>query len=299
MKKLFISAVALLTFAACSKESEPQPQTDPVALSVTADISQSVTRASYDTTDPNKATFANGDEIRVVAGGSTYTYKKQQSGVWSADAPYYFQNPQEVSFNAWYTTAAANENSVSIDMTSEEAQEQGTTAWNQWDILTATGTASVSAPTVKFTFKHIMSQVKITFKAGDGIADLTKLSEYKLKEVVVGGTFTGNDITLKPDSEKTGDIYERVKDATGTTHDCTPVILIPQTQTQIALEVTYNGEKYTAALNVHNSKLEEGYSYTYTVTINNTGLVVSECEITDWQTPEGFDGSASAGMATN
>ena len=70
---------------------------------------------------------------------------------------------------------------------------------------------------------------------------------------------------------------------------------MPQTVTgTIALEVAYNGQTYKATLNAPTAGLQAGYSYTYTVTVNNTKLEVSNAAISDWSTDWYFNGNGNA-----
>lgn len=292
-----------LTLAACSND-EPvnnPPADGSVAAQVTASIGQSIaadTRISSDA-DGNSARFTPGDAITVVAGGSeAHTYVLQADGTtWTADDPYYFQDRDEVSFQAWYAlpAVAASGDVITIDTRTQPVDAES--GWNHHDILaTTTVSASESQPVVSFTgdnaFRHIMSQGIFKFVAGDGINDLAALTGYKLTGLTTDATFRTTDCTLTAGST-TDDIALTVTGEADSQVDCTPIILVPQTVAsgKLNLEVTYNGQTYTAALNAPANGLLPGNRYTYTVTINNTGLSVSNAEIGDWDT--GIDGSGS------
>ena len=75
-----------------------------------------------------------------------------------------------------------------------------------------------------------------------------------------------------------------------------PLILLPQTisGSKLELEVAYNGETYKAELNAPTAGLQAGYSYTYTVTVSNTKLEVSNAAISDWSTDQDFNGNGNA-----
>ena len=100
------------------------------------------------------------------------------------------------------------------------------------------------------------------------------------------------DCTLTPRTT-TGDITVTDISASGTEYTCTPLILVPQTVTgTIDLEVKYNDQTYKATLNAPEDGLfEAGHSYTYPVTISNTGLEIGNAEINDWQPGYNFDDS--------
>ena len=285
-----------MTLAACSnEETVNDPLADgPVAAQVTAGIGQSMTRVSVD--DNGSAEFTTGDVIHVVAGGTaTYDYTLQGDNSWSASNQYYFHNRNNVNFKAWYAdpalTPAGNE--ISIDT---KTQTNSSNGWNHWDILlTPAVTTTVENPVINFTggnaFSHIMSQVSFVFQTGNGISDLSALTGYTVKDVTTDATFNTQSCNLTTGST-TGDIAMTVTGEADSQVDCTPIIMVPQTVSgTLNLEVTYNGQTYKAALNPPTGGLQTGYSYTYTVTISNTGLEVGNATIGNWDQHADFDGS--------
>ena len=291
-------SLALLLAACTNDELTDNPLADgPVALNVTAGINQATTRVSID--ENNSASFTEGDQINVVADEEeTYTYTLQGSS-WSAIAdPYYFQSSASVNFRAWYAVpdVTPTENAISINTQTQTID--ATTGWNQWDILaTPSVAASASNSTVNFTgdnaFQHVMSQVTITFQPGDGISNLTALSGYTLKSLTTDATFNTLTCELNAGSE-TGNVTANITDAAGTSYTCTPLILVPQTITgAIGLEVTYNNQTYEAYLTAPTNGLQPGSSYTYTVTVSNTGLTVGDAEISDWTLQTPINGNAT------
>ena len=291
--------VAAGLLASCTNdELADNPLADgPVAAQVTAGISQTLTRVSV---NGNSASFTNGDEINVVANGNaTYVYTLQDNGTtWSAgNNPYYFQNRGRVSFQAWYAAPGYTKtgNAIEIDTKTQNITDD----WNQWNILaTPVVGTDVASPTINFTgdnaFSHVMAQVTLVFKAGNGISNLTALEGYTLKRLTTDATFNTLNCTLTPGTT-TGDIAISDINASGTEYTCTPLILVPQTVTgTISLEVLYNSETYKAELTAPAEGLQPGCSYSYNVTINNTGLEVSRCIIADWQPATGYDGNVEA-----
>lgn len=288
-----------MTLAACSnEETVNDPLADgPVAAQVTAGISGTQTRVSV---NGQSAAFTAGDVIHVVAGGTaTYDYTLQGGGSWSASNPYYFQNRDNVNFKAWYAdpalTPAGNE--ISIDTKSQDVNAEN--GWNRWDILvTPEVSTSVSFPEINFTgdnaFSHIMTQLVFIFKAGNDIGDLSALTGYTVKNVTTDATFNTQTCDLMTGST-TGDIAMTVTGEADNQVDCTPIIMVPQTVSgTLNLEVTYNGQTYKAALNPPTGGLQAGYSYTYTVTVSNTGLEVGNATINDWLTDDSINGSGDA-----
>lgn len=299
-RTFFYTMLAAGLLASCTNdELADNPLADgPVAAQVTADISQTLTRVSA---NGLSASFTAGDEINVVAdGNATYVYTLQDNGTtWSAgDHPYYFQGRGIVSFQAWYADPTIKpENNVIEINTKNQTVSSG---WNQWDILaTPVVETDVSSPTVAFTgtdaFGHVMTQVTMVFKKGDGISDLAALKGYTLKSLTTDATFNTLDCTLTPGTTTDDIAVTGIEDASGAEYTCTPLILVPQTVTgTIDLEVKYNDQTYKATLNAPTAGLQAGYSYTYTVTVSNTKLEVSNAAISDWNTDQTFNGNGNA-----
>ena len=236
----------------------------------------------------------------VADGSATYVYTLQDNGTtWSAgNNPYYFQNRDIVSFQAWYAAPGYKKTGNAIEINTKN--QTVSSGWNQWDILaTPVVKTDVTSPTVDFTgtdaFSHVMTQVTMVFKKGDGISDLAALKGYTLKSLTTGATFNTLDCTLTPGTTTDDIAVTGIEDASGTEYTCTPLILVPQTVIgTIDLEVKYNGQTYKAELNAPTAGLQAGYSYTYTVTVSNTKLEVSNAAISDWRTDRDFNGNGNA-----
>ena len=286
--------------ASCTNdELADNPLADgPVAAQVTAGISQTLTRVSANGVS---ASFTDGDEINVVAdGNATYVYTLQDNGTtWSAgNNPYYFQGRGIVSFQAWYAAPDYTKTGDAIEINTKN--QTVSSGWNQWDILaTPVVKTDVTSPTVDFTgtnaFSHVMTQVTMVFKKGNGISDLAALKGYTLKSLTTDATFNTLNCTLTPGTTTDDIAVTGIEDASGTEYTCTPLILVPQTVTgTIDLEVKYNDQTYKATLNAPTAGLQAGYSYTYTVTVSNTKLEVSNAAISDWSTDWYFNGNGNA-----
>ena len=236
----------------------------------------------------------------VADGSATYVYTLQDNGTtWSAgNNPYYFQNRDIVSFQAWYAAPGYKKTGNAIEINTKN--QTVSSGWNQWDILaTPVVATNVTSPTVAFTgtnaFSHVMTQVTMVFKKGDGISDLAALEGYTLKSLTTDATFNTLNCTLTPGTTTDDIAVTGIEDASGTEYTCTPLILVPQTVTgTIDLEVKYNDQTYKATLNAPTAGLQAGYSYTYTVTVSNTKLEVSNAAISDWSTDWYFNGNGNA-----
>ena len=296
MKKfrfLYIAAAALL-FAACANEEDGIGNNGPVAATVQADIVKNITRAT--TGD----TWSNNDAIGVYVTSTGYTignnvkYTTTGDGKFTSDNPIYFADAREtVNFNAYYPYQENVDGNGIVNNWNMAEVKEGEPC--PADFLFATGaTATKSSPQVQFTgdnqFKHCMSMIRLTFKAGDGINPYNAIlkNQLKLKGIYKTGsinTQTG-EVTIYGDRG----IYESDVDNKSLKNGATcEFIVFPQSldnnKMDIELEVADNGtiNTYTTSLTSStNNEFKGGYLYTYPIRINNTGVVIENAGITAW-----------------
>ena len=306
MKKfrfLYIAAAALL-FAACANEEDGIGNNGPVAATVQADIVKNVTRATTDNT------WSNNDAIGVNVTSKGYTignnvkYTTTGDGNFTSDNPIYFASAtEEVQFSAYYPYQENVDGNGTVNNWNMAEVKEGEPC--PADFLFATGaTATKSSPQVQFTgdnkFKHCMSMIRLIFRAGKGINANTAIlkNQLKLKGIYKTGsinTQTG-EVTISGDRG----IYESDVDNKSLKNGVTcEFIVFPQSldnnKMDIELEVADNGtiNTYTTSLpSSTNNEFKGGYLYTYTISINNTGVVIDKAGITAWQTSD--EGSLDA-----
>lgn len=296
-KLLYIAAAALL-FAACANEEDGIGNSGPVAATVQADIFKTVTRATTGNT------WSENDAIGVYVTSPGHTigdnvkYTTTGDGNFSSDKPIYFADATEsVSFSAYYPYQENVDGNGIVNNWNMAEVKEGEPC--PADFLFATGaTATKSSPQVQFTgdnkFKHCMSMIRLTFKAGNGINENNaNLKNYlKLKGICKTGsinTQTG-EVTI---SEDRG-IYESDVDNKSLKNGATcEFIVFPQSldnnKMDIELEVADNGtiNTYTTSLTSStNNEFKGGYQYKYTIRIHNTGVVIENAGITEWQTSD-------------
>ena len=306
MKKfrfLYIAAAALL-FAACANEEDGIGNNGPVAATVQADIVKNITRATTDNT------WSNNDAIGVNVTSIGYTignnvkYTTTGDGKFTSDNPIYFADAREtVNFNAYYPYQENVDGNGIVNNWNMAEVKEGEPC--PADFLFANdATATKSSPQVQFTgdnqFKHCMSMIRLTFRAGNGINPNNAIlkNQLKLKGIYKTGsinTQTG-EVTIYGDRG----IYESDVDNKSLKNGATcEFIVFPQSldnnKMDIELEVADNGtiNTYTTSLpSSTNNEFKGGYLYTYTISINNTGVVIDKAGITAWQTSD--EGSLDA-----
>ena len=279
--RLFAFAALGIALTACTNDNE-MTDNGPVAAVINAEISDAVaTRASG-------TTWADKDEIGVSENRYGYTnvrYRRANGKFEPAGSIIFFEDNASTTFSAYYPY---DSNGGTLTATTDgEAQKNQP----KIDFLYATGaTASTHNPEVNFTdgtkaggkdcsFHHCMSQITLTFEAGDGVSfSAIQPESYTLSELVLTGSFDTTTGIAKTDEKAQAADLEMPISSTLTSS----VILFPQAKASIGLTVVFNGNDYNATLTVPDGELKAGNNYTYTVTVRNKGLSIGSAEITDW-----------------
>jgi hypothetical protein len=301
--KYWCLGIAALAFAACSNEEEVI-NNGPVAAQISAGIEGVQTRAAGTAWD-------NEDEIGISCTSTTgktsstnvkYVISNASSGSFTSNSPIYFQDLEEVTFSAYYPYTA---DGGTVDKTIT-ADDQEAEAQKEIDYMFASGaTASKADPNVKFMneegtdarFKHRMSQVVFTFQQGAD-TDLTDMTDFTISGLKMEGTFNTTDGTATvTETAQAADLKIKETLSASDTY-IRSLILFPQLVNggKFNLSLTLGGETYKTELSVPNNgtDLTAGNKYTYTITINKTGIEVGQSSIEGWG--DGGDGSGEATM---
>ena len=288
MKARFFSLAALaLALVACNNDNE-NLNGGPVAAQFTADIALA-TRASGTTWD-------NGDRIGITDIGNDTQYGNVpfilKNGKFEAEGKViYIEDTKTHTFRAYYPyNAAGGILAATTDATAQQNQ-------SAIDFLFASGaTGDKNNPVVSFTdktakggednsFHHRMSQITLTFEAGDGVDfSVVKPERYTLDGLLLTGTFnTADGIATADNGAQTGELAMNLADGVLTSS----IILFPQTVASLPLVVNYKSQEYHATLTVPEGALQAGNNYTYTVKVRNKVLEVSEATIAKWNDIDG------------
>lgn len=300
MKKfrfLYIAAAALL-FAACANEEDGIGNNGPVAATVQADISKTVTRATIG----NTWTLNDAIGVYAVSDGITNVDNKKYvvtdvKGTFDAADDQniiYFKDPKNVTFSAYYPYSATLADGKMNWKMAEVVENEPCTA----DVLFASGaTASKSSPVVKFEqkgdadnrFKHCMSLVKFVIKPGAGIDD-NYLEGIYLKNIYQEGLFDTKKGTIEP-TFKRYNYFHPFKE-NFTENKSFEIVMLPQSlegnQLEIELDLTDNESlvtnRYKTTLYPSTDyEFKGGYKYTYVITVNNTSITIGNASIAEWQ----------------
>lgn len=309
--KLFVAAAVLFSLSACNNdENLTDPFADgPVAMTFTADINSVATRAT--TKD-----FQEGDVVGIIPwkaenasvkvetaqANLAYTYR---GGKFEASLPYYFQDRERVTFNAYYPYQNSFTTSYTIAIDTRIDNQTTETinghSWRKNDYLFATAGATVETPAISFieenAFTHVMSSVAIRFIADtdNGVPNLNLLTGYTLCNIVMDGTFvcSRGETALTSDATAESITENDLKPGNVEAYTTTQFILLPQKveKGQFTLTVKYNDVDYKATLKL--AELKAGTYYEFPVKILNTGLEIGSAEIKEW-----IPGTVTGGDAT-
>ena len=205
----------------------------------------------------------------------------------------YIEDTKTHTFRAYYPyNAVGGILTATTDATAQQNQPA-------IDFLFASGaTGDKNNPVVSFTdktakggednsFHHRMSQITLTFEAGDGVNfSVVKPERYTLDGLLLIGTFnTADGIATADNGLQTGELTMNLADGNLTSS----IILFPQTVASLPLVVNYKGQEYHATLTMPDGALLAGNNYTYTVKVSNKVLEVSEATIAKWNDIDGGD----------
>lgn len=334
-KYLMIAAAAVL-LAACSND-ENEVNDGPVEARITAGIAGPQTRAIGTQWNADNigvmvtaATSNMKDLYKNVKYTTTSTGDKATFSA-ATGAGIFFQDAKEtVTFAAYAPYQQSDANALpgtNGAVTVNTADKNGSDKQETIDFLYASGaTASRSNSTVTFadksndggadcSFKHKMARLDLVlqvsttdgFSADQIFADANTVNLSGLKHagtfnVTTGVAAVNADATVINNWNITA--CKKADDKTTNTRTYS-LILLPQDASATGLPLTINigGQNYMNTGDIK-PKLEAGNSYTYTITVKKTGLTVSGCTITDWNSSgtgsgnaEMYIGSKSAAQA--
>ena len=309
-------AAAALTLAACSNDDNMEMTDGPVAARITAGLSAPTTRAI--------GTNWNADQIGVWVKDAPTSdmetlYKNVLYTTTSTGATaeftattgegIFFQDANEtVTFAAYapYQPSDDNEtlpgNNGKVDVKTDNMNTA--TDQEKIDFLFAEGAeASRASSTVSFTddhsFHHKMAQLNVVFQTSetDGFAANQIFGgTFNLGGLIHEGTFNVTDGTTATTGSEVADWdISGCKYTDAATTRTYSLILLPQDLSGKPLNVAVGigGQTYSNS-DAINPDLQAGYTYTYTITVKKSGLVVSGCTITPWAS--GSTGSGDAEM---
>lgn len=301
-KSAWVIMGSVLFLMACNND---ELDNRPVAAQITADIEQSV--ATRTTVGSQGGTiWESGDEIGITTSGNgekeytniIYTATTQEGKF--EGAPIYFQDATAtVTFIAYYPFNGNEDSASGILENETSAENQDATGkhskQSQIDYLWDETTGSNGQPNIAFSFKHCMSQITLIFQ--DGLdTEVSKIKAYSIDGLVLEGTFNTNNGEAKSKETGTKELSFTDIDAPTSKEALPSLIFYPQEVTDVTLKITLDGQPYSCQLDFSQftpaDKLEAGNNYTFTITVNKTGMTVNTSNIEPWNNDNQGTGDA-------
>ena len=293
MKKSFVFMLGLAVLASCSQDdaANNESQTDkPVKIELGAGVN-TLTRAVIEQDSKFTAGVAGWESKETADYSNAYKWYTTTSEI-SASAsntsiklttPQYYNadNSIKTYMKAWYPAGEVKEGKVTFTNTDGSVDAM---------LATAINGSKNDATGKNFTFKHMTTQLKFEVKAGEGLANDTKIKSIKVKGVTLP---TGFDLTTDAVTWDTAtkDLSAGVKEAVITSEAKaagTPVMIKPFTGKTVKLDIETSNATFTdvTATIDGNSNFEAGKAYTITLTFKQKSVALS-ATVTAWNTGTG------------
>ena len=305
---LLVGAMLTFAFTSCNNdEIETIPYEGPVAAQVTAGIDGVATRAADASWEAGDAIgiFCSSDgdvtkytNMKYVTAKGDGTFTHYNGNTEETSSGIFFQGTGNVTFSAYYPftgtdgTIPGTDGAISGNTSSQSSNQKNL------DYMYAGGvTTTYASPTVSFNgddtkFKHKMTRLKLVLQtsADAGFsADNVKSGTYTLGGLKHEGTFNVTDGTAEATGSSSAvsdwSVSTNCPSADADSKRTYTMILYPQTVSEaLPFTATINSQQYknSADIKFTDNKLLAGTSYTFTITIKKTGLVVSSCTIEGW-----------------
>ena len=268
MKKLLVSALALLALTACNNAPNCQPKTE--AMQFGSNIPTLNLRMANNAFEANDAigismtgdATATNVEYKTTAGGATATFAPAATGLTFAEG-------QTVNFVSYYPYSANATTDLAIDLTNDQTDVLYSN--NLTGIKTA---KDANGANHVLQFKHKLALVSFTMA---GLPAGTTITSAQLEGIVTTSSMKIADGTL---TNGTATATQKLQLKNGT---FAPTIVIPATNANAKLVIKLSDGKsysYTFA----NLALQSGKNHKFNVTLASNALTVDQIngQISDW-----------------
>ena len=305
MKKLlFFAAVASVMLTACSSENEEAKVTDSSPLRLSTQNITGLTRAGQSV---QLAAFDNNESVSIflvesVSGTATlsgenitsYTqplaYTTGASGALNPPTPQYW--PQDGNglfvYGVYPVGSATAYNATGVSFT-VAADQSADADYMASDLMTGAASNPVARTTsaVPMTFTHLLTKIDVNLITGTGFTD------GDLNSAVVSILGTLPTTTFDVQSTTVGGASGTATDITAGTGTATSAIIVPQTVTNgnNLIQVAIGGGNYYYKLTADVTFAAQT-KYTYNLTVNKAGLVLTATTITPWTDTAAVGGTA-------
>ena len=273
MRRLFISAaLVLLAALSCSKSEQRSYYSDPDAVHFSAGVS-SDTKTSPIGSEAEQTKFNIGDKIAISDGGAFFTYVLGTEG-WAPENPAKFirWTSASTTFKAYYPVR----DGVSFSSASLPADQSTYNAIASADWMTATNTLSKpqSGFNVDLQFQRKTARVKVTIDK--------YLDEFDGKNPTIQSLSVCGTKTIALNAAEAMSYY---------------ALLLPRSAEAGSefLKLTVKSARGATGLVVRGiPALEEGKTYSYSLTVGNNTVKVANVMVSDWGSGSGLPGNSEA-----
>ena len=261
MRRLFISAaLVLLAALSCSKSEQRSYYSDPDAVHFSAGVS-SDTKTSPIGSEAEQTKFNIGDKIAISDGGAFFTYVLGTEG-WAPENPAKFirWTSASTTFKAYYPVR----DGVSFSSASLPADQSTYNAIASADWMTATNTLSKpqSGFNVDLQFQRKTARVKVTIDK--------YLDEFDGKNPTIQSLSVCGTKTIALNAAEAMSYY---------------ALLLPRSAEAGSefLKLTVKSARGATGLVVRGiPALEEGKTYSYSLTVGKNTVKVANVMVSDW-----------------
>ena len=309
MKKLFfLAAAASVMLAACSSDNEEATVAEKSAIRLSTQSLTGMTRAAKDVqltqfaANENVGIFLAEDNAGspVTSGTNVTTYAQPLTYVADgagnlANPQYWPQDGNGLHIFGVYPLAAATA-AAAYDATAVEfsvaADQTSDANYKASDLMTGKPTAgnpvTRTTSNVPMTFTHQLTKIDVNLTAGSGFTDA------EMDDAVVSILGTKPTTTFNVQNVTVGAASGTAASIVAGTGAANSAIIVPQTIVAGAsfIKVTVGGGDYIYKMGA-DTDFDSKKCYTFNITVNKTGLVLTVTTITDW-----VNGGATAGDAT-
>ena len=309
MKKLFFfAAAASVMLAACSSDNEEATVAEKSAIRLSTQSLTGMTRAAqnlqltqFDESE-NVSIFlvenVGGTQTPSGTNVTSYTnplaYTTGASGALTPAADQFWPQDGNGLFifgvypaSAVTPSTAYNATGISFSVAANQSTDAN---YKASDLMTGTAANPVIRTTaaVPMTFTHLLTKVDVNLTAGDGFTDT------QMADAVVSILGTKPTTTFNVQDDIVGAASGDATTITAGTGAANSAIIVPQTIVAGAsfIKVTVGGGDYIYKMGA-DTDFDSKKCYTFNITVNKTGLVLTVTTITDW-----VNGGATAGDAT-
>lgn len=309
MKKLlFFAAVASVMLTACSSENEEAKVTDSSPLRLSTQNITGMTRGAQNLqlgqfaanqqvgiflVEDNNGPATSGTNVTVYT--NPLTYVADGSGA-LANTQYWPTDGNGLYIYGVYPLAAATDaavyNATGVTF-SVQANQTADANYMLSDLMTGVPTNPLSNPVARqtsavgLTFTHLLTKIDVNLTAGDGFA------ASDMNNAVVSILNTKPTTTFGVQSTTVGEASGTAAPIVAGTGAATSAIIIPQTVAASAnfIQVAIGGGNYIYKLDAAKTFAAKT-KYTYSITVNKTGLILTSTTVTDW-----LEGGSTPGTA--